>query len=83
MLQPSLSEEDQEELFRFFSTAMAERKPFAVTARYRRANGAVDRARWQQRDLPSERGNNQLAGDRNRRPQCRARGFLAFRQRPG
>ena len=37
----TLLEEDQEHLFGVFSVAMQERKPFTVTARYRRADGAV------------------------------------------
>ena len=37
----TLLEEDQEQLYNVFSTAMAQRKPFTVTARYRRADGAV------------------------------------------
>lgn len=37
----TLLEEDQAQLFEVFSVAMAERKPFTVTARYRRADGAI------------------------------------------
>lgn len=37
----TLLEEDAGELFNVFSKAMAERSPFTVTARYRRADGAI------------------------------------------
>ena len=37
----TLLEEDQEQLFSVFSAAMAERKAFIVTARYRRADGGI------------------------------------------
>ena len=36
-----LLEEDAERLFAEFSVAMAARRPFTVTARYRRADGAI------------------------------------------
>lgn len=37
----TLLEEDAEDLYRVFSEAMAKRTPFSVTARYRRADGAI------------------------------------------
>lgn len=37
----TLLEEDQAQLYQVFTVAMAERKPFTVTARYRRADGAI------------------------------------------
>lgn len=37
----TLLEEDQAQLYQVFSVAMAERRAFTVTARYRRADGAI------------------------------------------